>query len=264
MAGIDVIGKIATPINNERGAIKEMIRRLTEISQVAVQAGGDIGKVVSANIQKTITDLNNIANGPDQSSLISMIQYLKTVPLGTMFPLDLDDDITANNAPSVVSKSEAAPAPAAPAIDMTAHTENGPQSAVAAQTQQESVERSMLADYFKLKESAGIESEDMELPQTPTAGGLNFKALTESMHIADMSNDDLVAGGNQFRTQRKVVTPTVSPVNESNVVVPGETQQMQESVEPAPSLSDWRTMFAGNASIGDLDNSVISDGLSNE
>lgn len=261
MAGIDVIGKIATPINNERGAIKEMIRRLTEISQVAVQAGGDIGKVVSANIQKTITDLNNIANGPDQSSLISMIQYLKTVPLGTMFPLDLDDDITANNAPSVVSKSEAAPA--APVIDMTAHTENGPQSAIATQTQQEAVERSMLADYFKLKESAGIETEEMGMPQEPMAGGLNFKALTESMHIADMSNDDLIAGGNQFRTQRKVVTPTAAPMNEANVVVPGETQQMQESVEPAPSLSDWRTMFASNASIGDLDNSIISDGLSN-
>lgn len=255
MAGIDVIGKIATPINNERGAIKEMIRRLTEISQVAVQAGGDIGQVVSANIQKTITDLNNIANGPDQSSLMSMIKYLQTVPLGTMFPLDLNDDITANNAPSVVTKAETA-APAAPTIDMTPHTEGGPQSAIAAN---ESIERSMLSDYFKLKESAGIQMPDddipMEVPET-SSGVLNFKNLTEAMSIQEMSDFD-VSGG-QFVNKKPVQTPT--KIEETSDVIVGK--QLNETAAPA-SINDWRSIFesTNGGSLGDLNCDTIADDL---
>ena len=254
MAGIDVIGKIATPINNERGAIKDMIRRLTEISQVAIQAGGDIGKVVSANIQKTITDLNNIANGPDQSSLLSMIKYLQTVPLGTMFPLDLNDDITANNAPSVVTQAETtAPAQEAPAIDMTPHTENGPQSAIAAN---ESVARSMLADYFKLKEASGIVTEDDEIP-TENTGALNFKNLTESMNIQDLDDTDI--SGGQFMNKVPVSTPTAKFEESSDVIVGGQAAP----VAPAASLNDWRAIFesTNSSSLGDLSSDTISDGL---
>src|SRR5574344_236355 len=141
MAGIDVVNKIIGPLNAAQDDIIALIDNLSEISQNATYTGGEIGRVISSNLQKTIENLTNIANGTDQSSLSSLLTYMNNVPLGQIVPQSIKRNISAaSNAASVEKTSvtqHAAP------INVTPDTSAGPQSAIV--TANESIQNSRIA-----------------------------------------------------------------------------------------------------------------------
>lgn len=197
MAGIDVVNKIIGPLNSAQDDIIALIDNLSEISQNATYAGGEISRVISSNLQKTIENLTNIANGTDQSSLSSLLTYMNNVPLGQIVPQSIKRNISA--ATNAVSGENAVsmPTPAAAPVNITPDTSSGPQSAIV--TANESVQSQRLAhsnnivnSYFNERVAqTGEDGLPQAFGESTSPNGLSFKRLVESGSVGEMSDDDL-------------------------------------------------------------------------
>src|SRR5574344_978974 len=258
MAGIDVVNKIISPLNDAKKDVTTLINDLTDISQNALYAGGDIGRVISSNLQKTIEELNTIANGQNQSSLAGLINYMKTVPLGQIIPQDLQSEIASTDA-GIPKTTEAG---VGGTISVQPNLAVGPQSAIAAKESTQNF--GLLSQYFKEKVNiTGNQDSEMQTLTERNAenGGLDFSHLFDNTEIGhDIAKEDL-----QFKSPAKVVSFSENDEMFDNNIISGEVtgryagmqnmneSSQQEKNESTSSVADWRNVFDSSISSNDFD-----------
>lgn len=136
---IDIEAQIIAPLATINKALKELTIKLEDVKSTSSMIGGQVGPVMSANLQKAIDQIKNVMSGADQSSIRSIINYIGNVPVSKTFSTKTIADLSEGDLPSLDTSTVLDAA--------TPDVSNGPQSAILANESYNP--DSILGDYFK-------------------------------------------------------------------------------------------------------------------
>ena len=120
-------------------ALKELTIKLEDVKSTSSMIGGQVGPVMSANLQKAVDQIKNVMSGADQSSIRSIINYIGNVPVSKTFSTKTIADLSEGDFPNLDTSTVLDAA--------TPDISNGPQSAILAN--ESSNPDNILGNYFK-------------------------------------------------------------------------------------------------------------------
>lgn len=136
---IDIEAQIIAPLAAINKALKELTIKLEDVKATSSMIGGQVGPVMSTNLQKAIDQIKNVMSGADQSSIRSIINYIGNVPVSKTFSTKTIADLNEGDFPNLDTSTVLDAA--------TPDVSNGPQSAILANESYNP--DNILGNYFK-------------------------------------------------------------------------------------------------------------------
>ena len=253
------------PLRTVRQDLLKVIDELDALNSAAVGFGGVIGSKLPVNVNSLLEKVEGLVSGQGTDSVDSIIEFLDSVPMGDIREKSAEERAAAQQPLSRTG----APAgqPAAP-IDMTAHTENGPQTAVKESMSLEDFYK----DEFKGKKTKIHEATDFSWDAILDNPNLEPMDLGDGVPTVDgVYTDEGQIPGDEFLSQfavpesEAVDDPAMeegAPVNDYSDFVGADAQG--QVLDESISQRGWKNaLHAANPIDFGLDmNTNISSGLS--
>ncbi len=128
----------------------KVVDELDALNSAAVSFGGAIGTKLPVNVNSLIEKVEGILASGTPDSVEGILEFLDNIPMGEIREESAEERAAAGNALSRTS-------PTQKQVDLTPHTENGPQSSI---LQEGTSLEQFYADNFKKKQKKLYEDTD--------------------------------------------------------------------------------------------------------
>lgn len=233
------------PLKTIKADLLKVIDELDALNSTAISFGGAIGTKLPVNVNSLIEKVEGILSSGSSDSVEGILEFLDNIPMGEIREKSAEERAALGD-----SLSRTKPG-ATQQIDMTPHTQNGPQSAIVNESQ--SLE-DYYADNFKKKPQKMYEDSDFSWDAILNRDDLDFGTI-------DLDDETGGAGylteiENAYTEDPEFTDDTRAdkPLNDYSMVS-GNTDSNGQIADESLGQSDWMKALEASdpISFGSLD-----------